>query len=204
MRRQFAERGGGRGNDGIDGADFVDGIKFGLVINWSLVGPIDIWGEWGVWLLEMEVLGVHTVGAVDGCGSTYAKDGVPAGFHHGIVGERHPTSVLDGLEILGRAKRQSRAEIGWVVVVTTNESNPVVGFRETLATSLVDVLVIAWLFEAKAAIARHDDHGIRHGILYAALVDKLREVAMDVATHHDAFSVGEIIHILYHVTIGLG
>ena len=111
--------------------------------------------------------------------------------------------MVDGGEILGRAKRQSRAEIGWVVVVATNESNPVVGLRETFTTSLVEILVITWLFETKAAIARHDDQGIRHGILYAALVDKLREVAMDVATHHDAFGVGEIVHILYHVTIGL-
>ena len=121
------------GNDGIDGADFVDGIKFGLVINWSLVGPIDIWGELGVWLLEMEVLGVHTVGAVDGCGSTYAKDGVPAGFHHGIVGQCHPPPVLNGQEI----------KISRIVMISSNEQQPVVSLREALATSLIDVLVIA-------------------------------------------------------------
>ena len=191
------------GDDGIDGADFVDGIEFGLVINWSLVWPIDIGGKGSVWLLEMEVLGVHAVGAVDGCGSAYAEDGVPADFHHGIVGKRHPTPVIDGAEILGRAKRQSRAEISWIVMVSTNESNPVVGLRETFATSLVDVLVIARLFEAKATVARHDNQCVCHHILYATLVDELREVAMDVATYHDAFGVGEIKYILYHATNGL-
>ena len=191
------------GDDSIDSTDFIDGIELCFVINRALVGPIDIGDKWGVWLLEMEVLGVHAVGAVDGCGSAHAEDGVPAGFHHRIVGERHPTSVLDGLEILGRAKRQSRAEIGRVVVIATNESNPVVGLRETLATSLVDVLVIARLFEAKATVARHDNQCVCHHILYATLVDKLREVAMDVATYHDAFGVGEIKYILYHATNGL-
>ena len=60
------------GDDGIDGADLVDGIEFGLVINGALIGPIDIGSEGGVGLLEMEMLGVHAIGAVDGCGSTYA------------------------------------------------------------------------------------------------------------------------------------
>ena len=60
------------GDDCIDSADLVDGIQFGLVINGSLVGPIDIGSERGVGLLEMEVLGVHAVGAVDGYCPTYA------------------------------------------------------------------------------------------------------------------------------------
>lgn len=72
------------GDDGIDGTDFVDGIELCFVINTALVGPVNVRDERGVWLLEMEVSGVHAVGAVDGCGSAHAKDGVPAGFHHGF------------------------------------------------------------------------------------------------------------------------
>ena len=62
---QLAERGRGVGDDGIDGADLIDGIEFGLVINGTLVGPVNIGSEGRVWLLEMEVLGVHPIGTVD-------------------------------------------------------------------------------------------------------------------------------------------
>ena len=65
MGGQLAERWGGVGDDRVDGADLVDGIEFGLVKNGALVGPIDIGNKGRVWLLEMEVLGTHAVGAVD-------------------------------------------------------------------------------------------------------------------------------------------
>ena len=68
--------------------------------------------------------------------------------------------MLDGLEILGRAKRQSRAEIGRIVVISTDKQQPVVCLRQPLATSLVDILVIAWFLESKATVASNDNHGI--------------------------------------------
>ena len=52
-------------DDSIDGAGLVDGIEFCLIINGTLVGPVNIGSEGRVWLLEMEVLGTHAVGAVD-------------------------------------------------------------------------------------------------------------------------------------------
>ena len=58
-------------DDGIDGADLIDGIEFGLVINGSFVGPIDIGNKGRILLLKMEVLGVHAIGAVDGGCPTY-------------------------------------------------------------------------------------------------------------------------------------
>ena len=181
------------GDDGIDGADLVDGIEFCLVINGALVGPVNVGNKGRVGLLEMEVLGVHAIGAVDGCGTSHTKDGVSTSLHHRIVGQCHPPPVLDRLEILGRAKRQSRAEIGRIVMVATNEQQPIVSFREPLSASLVNVLVIAWFLESKTAVASNDNHGIGHTVLYAAFIDELREVAMDVATHHDTFGIGEVI-----------
>lgn len=62
----------GVGDDRVDGADLIDGIEFGLVINGALIGPIDIGSEGGVGLLEMEMLGAHPIRPIDGCGSTYA------------------------------------------------------------------------------------------------------------------------------------
>ena len=72
MGGQLAERGRGVGDDRVDGADLIDGIEFGLVINGALIGPIDIGSEGGVGLLEMEMLGAHPIRPIDGCGSTYA------------------------------------------------------------------------------------------------------------------------------------
>ena len=73
------------GDDCINGTEIVDGVEFGLVINWPFIRPVDVGGKWGIWLLEMEVLGVHAVGTVNGCGSAYAEDSMSAGFHNRIV-----------------------------------------------------------------------------------------------------------------------
>ena len=180
------------GDDGIDSTDIVDGIEFGLVINGSFVGPVNVGDKGRVWLLEMEMLGVHAVGAVDGCCSTHTKDGMSASLHYGIVGQRHPPPVLDGLEILGRAKRQSRAEIGRIVVIPSNEQQPIIRLREALSASFVEILVIARFLESKTTITSNDNYGIRHAILYATFIDQQCEVAMDIATHHDAFRIREL------------
>ena len=42
-------------------------------------------------------------------------------------------------------------------------------------------------------------HAIEHVVqdsVYATFIDKLCEVAMDVATHHDAFGIRELKHVL--------
>ena len=72
MGRQFAERGGGVGDNRIDGANLVYGIELVLVINGSLIGPVNIGDKGRIWLLEMEVFGVHAVGAINGGCPTYA------------------------------------------------------------------------------------------------------------------------------------
>ena len=71
MGGQLAERWGGVGDDGIDGADLIDGIKLGLVINGTLVGPINVGNKGGIRLLEMEVFRAHPISSVDGCGSAH-------------------------------------------------------------------------------------------------------------------------------------
>ena len=58
-------------DDSIDGADLVDGIELGLVINGTLVGPVNIGNKRRVWLLEMEVFRAHPIRPIDGCGSTH-------------------------------------------------------------------------------------------------------------------------------------
>ena len=75
-------------------------------------------------------------------------------------------------------------------MVATNEQQPIVSLREALSTSFVEILVIAWLLESKSAITSNDNHGIRYAVLYAAFIDQLSEVAMDIATHHNVFASG--------------
>lgn len=58
------------------------------------------------------------------------------------------------------------------------------------------------ILEPEAAVASHDNHRVRHTILHAALIHKLRELAMNVTTHHDALRLREIKHI--HVIINPG
>ena len=111
--------------------------------------------------------------------------------------------MFDGLEILGRAKRQSRAEISRIIVIPANEQQPVICLREALTASFVEILVIAWFLESKTTITSNDDHGIRYAVLYAAFIDQLCEVTMDVATHHNALCIGEVKHVLYLLIVHL-
>ena len=104
--------------------------------------------------------------------------------------------MFDGLEILGRAKRQNRAEISRIVMIATYEQQPVVSLRQPLTASFVEILVVAWFLESKTAISGNNNHGIRHAVLYAAFIDQLCEIAMNIATHHDVFGSREFIHVL--------
>ena len=99
--------------------------------------------------------------------------------------------MLDGL----------RVEVGRIVVIFSNKQQPVVSLRQPLTASLVEILVIAWFLESKTTIASNNNHGIGHAVLYAAFIDELREVAVDIATHHNAFGIGEFEHILYLLII---
>lgn len=80
-------------------------------------------------------------------------------------------------------------------------SSGVVGLGESLTTSFVDVFVIARLLETETAVSCNDNHCVRHALLHAALIDELCEVAMDIATHHKAFGVGEVKDVLFHTTL---
>ena len=91
--------------------------------------------------------------------------------------------MFDGLQI----------EISRIVVIATNKQQPVFSLGQSLAASFVYILVIAWFLESKTAVASNDNHGIGHTVLYATFIDKLCEVAMDVATHHDTFRIRELV-----------
>ena len=196
MRGEFTERWRGVGDDGVDGAEFVYCVEPRLVEKRCFILPIQVGRQRVGRVRLMVVFGRHAQQSVDGCGTTYAKDGMSAGLHQGIVGQRHPALVLDGLYILGRAKRRGRAEVCWVVVIAANEQQPVVSLREFLDAFLIQVLVIARPLESKAAVTCHDNQRFRHAVLHATLKDQLRKVSVNVTAHYDALRLGEFVDII--------
>ena len=102
--------------------------------------------------------------------------------NHRIVGHGHPSAMLDGVII----------KVGGIVVVASDKQNPVVRLGQTGTITVIDVLIIAWLLKPKATITSNDNHRIRHSILDAALMDKLIELAMYIATDDNAFSLWKI------------
>ena len=59
------------------------------------------------------------------------------------------------------------------------------------------IFVVSSLFETKTAVTSDNYQRICHSILYAALINQLCKVVMDVATYYDAFCIGELIKSIY-------
>ena len=112
-------------------------------------------------------------------GTTDAKDSMATRPNHRIVGHCHPSAMLDGVII----------KVGRVVMVASDEQNPVVRLGQTTTITVIDVLIIAWLFKPKTTVTSNDNHRVRHSILNAALKDKLIELAVNIATDDNTFSL---------------
>ena len=191
MRRQFAKRRRSVSNNCINGTRLVDHCKFLLVEKRTLVPPIDIGGQRFIRIRQMVLPDRHAPQPVDRDCASDTEDSVSASFHHGIVGQRHPAFVSDRLEV----------EVGGIVVVPANEHQPVVGFREPFAAFIVQCFIIPWPFKAKTAVARHDNQRVGHAIFHTALIDELREVPVDVATHHDTLRLRKLVCIhFFHLS----
>ncbi len=102
--------------------------------------------------------------------------------NHRIVGHGHPSAILDGKII----------KVSRIVVVASDKQNPVVRLGQAATIAVIDVLVIARLLKPKATVTSNDNHGIRHSILDAALMDKLVKLAVNIATDDNAFSLWKI------------
>ena len=80
-------------------------------------------------------------------------------------------------------------EVSRVVVVASDEQNPIIRLGQTGTIAVIDVLIIARLLKPKTAVTCHDNHRVRHSILNAALMDKLVKLAMNIATDDNIFSL---------------
>ena len=83
-------------------------------------------------------------------------------------------------------------KVGWIVVVASDEQDPVVRLRQAITIAVIDVLIIARLVKTKTAITSNDNQRIRQSVQDAALMDKLVELAVNIATYDNAFSLWKI------------
>ena len=170
------------GDNGVYSEVLTDGIKFISIKHWILVCPIDITGQGLVLFRQMVGRMAHAIRPIDGNGTTDAKDFMATRPNHRIVGHCHPSAMLDGVII----------KVGRVVMVASDEQNPVVRLGQTATITVIDVLIIALLLKPEATVTSNDNHRVRHSILDAALMDKLIKLAMNIATDDNAFSLWKI------------
>jgi hypothetical protein len=86
-------------------------------------------------------------------------------------------------------------------VVPATERPPVVSFRESFAALIVQCLIVPRPFKAETAVARHDNQCIRHPILHTALINELREIAMNITAHHDTLRLRKLVCIhFFHLS----
>ena len=57
---------------------------------------------------------------------------------------------------------------------------------------VIDILIIALPLKPKATVTSNDNHRVSHSILNAALKDKLVELAVNIATDDNTFSLWKI------------
>ena len=102
--------------------------------------------------------------------------------YYRVIWHGHPSAMLDGIII----------KVGGVVVVASNKQDPVVRLGQTATIAIIDILIITWLLKPKATVTSHDNHSVRQSILDAALMDELVELAVNIATDDNTFSLRKI------------
>ena len=91
--------------------------------------------------------------------------------------------MFDGLQV----------EIGRIVMISSNKQQPVVKLRQSITASFIEILVTPRFLESETTITSNNNHGIGHTVLYAAFINELHEVAVNIATHHDAFGIRKLV-----------
>lgn len=126
------------------------------------------------------VTGFCPVAPINGNGTANTQHHMSASSYNGVIRYRHESFVCKGLSI----------KVCGIVVVVTDEHNPVVGFVHPLAIPLYNVVVVPFSLKSEAAIASNDDNSVCHLILDTYFVYEQVEVAVDVSTDNKAFASG--------------
>ena len=73
-------------------------------------------------------------------------------------------------------------KVGWIVVVAPDKQDPVVRLGQAITIAFIDVLIIIRLLKTKATVTGNYNQRVCQSLLNATLMDKLIEIAVDIAT----------------------
>ena len=93
-------------------------------------------------------------------GSAYAKDMMTTGFHDGIVRDGQETFV----------RKYFTIEICWIVMIASNKHDPVIMAVHPPAVSPDDIVVVAFVLKAKAAVPGDNQKRFMHVVCDTHLV----------------------------------
>lgn len=172
------------GDDRIDGADICNGFESCLVIQWNLVGPVEIRLQ-GIRRMEVVVLAGLPPCALHGDCTTDAENSVAADLQDGIVWYGLPPFIVHLLAV----------EICRVIMVAPDEHYPIVILFKPFLATFVDVLIIARLLEAKTAVTSNNNKRIIHSLDDTHLVNQFTEITVDVTADHDALGIRVLVYV---------
>ena len=114
-------------------------------------------------------------------GSAYTKDMMTIGFYDGIV--------RDGQEAFVR--KYFTIEICWIVMIASKKHDPVIIAVHPPAVSPDDIVVVAFVLKAKAAVPGDNQQRIMHVVCDAHLVHQEVEVTVNITTDYYLLGIRE-------------
>ena len=92
-------------------------------------------------------------------------------LQNGIVWNRHKSLMHESPAI----------KISRVVMIATNEDNPVIAFIHPFGIAFHYIVVIPFVLKTKAAITCYDNQGVAHLVLYTDFIHEQVEIAVNIA-----------------------
>ena len=110
-------------------------------------------------------------------------------FYDGIVWNGNKPFILE----------RTTVEIGRIVVITSDEKNPVVRLIHTLGVLLDNIFIIASVFKTKSAVSSHNEKRIFHLILHAHFVHEKIEISVNISRNDDGLAFRKFIYVIVYI-----
>lgn len=78
--------------------------------------------------------------------------------------------------------------IGWIVVITSDEKDPIVIIIHTFGVLLDDIFIIASIFKTKSTVSGNYEKRILHPVLYAHFVHEKIEISVNIPRNDYRFT----------------
>lgn len=86
--------------------------------------------------------------------------------------------------------------IGWIVVITSDEKDPIVIIIHTFGVLLDDIFIIASVFKTKSTVSGNYEKRILHTVLYAHFVHKKIEISVNIPRNDYGFTFWKFIYFI--------